>query len=37
MIFVEISFAFMKGIKKKKLLHLILDLILTVIALYTSK
>ena len=37
MIFVEISFAFMKGIKKIKLLHLILDLILTVIALYTSK
>ena len=36
MIFVEISFAFMKGIKKK-LLHLILDLILTVIALCTSK
>ena len=37
MIFVEISFAFMKGIKKIKLLHLILDLILTVIALCTSK
>ena len=35
MIFVEISFAFMKKIKK--LLHFILDLILTVIAVCTSK